>query len=248
MKINPVLEEGVRVYLIEGHGFTAYFYLLATLAGVEFMTLFFPSLDTEAWRGSANLFKVCSATALVLAVYWLLRLVNQEFVPWRFAPLKQWLQEQEVGPWKLALGHIALLSLYLFLMLLLAFPLLMWAGAIARAAPSSVLSLLLLILFYGLTYGIWGVAALVLWERKFEVRQVFLRCFFISVVFLSAVAYFPLSPIAFILAYLGERELPPLVLWGWQGSAQAVHFLFHLFILASGLFVYRLALKKRTLQ
>lgn len=248
MRINPVLTEGVEIYLVEGRGFMAYFYSLVTLAGVEFLILFLPSLDAPAWRGSANLLKICSVAALVLAVYWLLRLANQEFVPWRFAPLKRWLHQEGMSPSQLALGHIALLSLHLFLMVLLASPLLVWAGAIARAAPFSILSVLSLILFYGLTYGVWGMAALALWERQFEKRQVFVRCLFIALVFLSAIVYFPLSPIAFVLAHLDGRDLPPLLLWGWEGPAWAVHFLFHFFILGSGLLVHRWALEKGALH
>ena len=48
-----------RDFFLEGHGFAVYFYLLIILAPVVFLSLYLPSLDTQMWSGSANLFKVC---------------------------------------------------------------------------------------------------------------------------------------------------------------------------------------------
>src|SRR3989338_3083732 len=87
MRTNPLFQEGIQVYLVEGHGFAAYFYLLLFLASLEFLTLFLPSLDPQAWMGPANLFKVSSVAALMLVIYFTLRIANQEFVPWRFISL-----------------------------------------------------------------------------------------------------------------------------------------------------------------
>ena len=35
----------------------------------QFLSLYLPSLDTQMWSGSANLFKVCAVTTLLLTVY-----------------------------------------------------------------------------------------------------------------------------------------------------------------------------------
>ena len=94
MRENPVWRESLEVYFGEGHGFAVYFYILIILAPVEFLSLYVPSLDTQQWSGSASLFKVSAVTALLLIVYFALRVANQEFVPWRFKPLKHWLREQ----------------------------------------------------------------------------------------------------------------------------------------------------------
>ena len=56
MKDNPVLRESLDIFFSEGHGFAVYFYLLIILAPVEFFSLYLPSLDTQMWSGSANLF------------------------------------------------------------------------------------------------------------------------------------------------------------------------------------------------
>src|SRR3990172_2079371 len=68
MRTNPLFQEGIQVYLVEGHGFVAYFYLLLFLASLEFLTLFLPSLDPQAWMGPANLFKASSVAALMLVI------------------------------------------------------------------------------------------------------------------------------------------------------------------------------------
>ena len=87
MRDNPVWRESLDVYFNEGHGFAVYFYILIILAPVEFLSLYVPSLDTQQWSGSASLFKVSTVTALLLLVYFALRVANQEFAPWRFKPL-----------------------------------------------------------------------------------------------------------------------------------------------------------------
>ena len=89
---------------------------------------------------------------------------------------------------------------------------------------------LLLLLFYALSYSIWGLVTLVLWERRAETRQVFIRCFFFCLVIFSALFYLPVNPVAFLLAYLGRQELTPLSMAGWKVSASIVHVTFHLLI------------------
>lgn len=241
---NPVLREGIEIYLIEGHGFSVYFYTLLLLAPFEFLTLFLPSLDPQTWIGPANLFKVTSVVMLVLVVYFSLRIANQEFVPWRFLPLKRWLQQEGVAVSDIALAQIALLCLHAFIFLLVSSPLLVWAGAIARASAAAIMFTLFCILFYSVTYGFWALVAVALWERRMESRQVVIRSFFFAVVFLSALLYLPLNPVAFLLARLDGKEMAPLLLWGGQWSAPLVHFLFHFFLLGSALFLYRWALRR----
>ena len=233
MRANPVLREGVQVYLVEGEGFIVYFYLLVILAPIEFLTLFLPSLDPQAWMGPANLFKVASVAALLLVLYFSLRIANQEFVPWRFLTLRRWLQQEGVGMAQIAAAQIVLLALHVALLITLAGPFLLWAGAITRTPVPSMLIVFLLIFFYGLSYGVWGLAALALWEHRLETRQVFIRAFLFCLIVLSGLLYLPLNPVAFVLAYLERR--PP---------AAPVHLLFHSLLLASGLLVYRWGLRR----
>jgi hypothetical protein len=244
MKDNPVLRESLNVFFSEGHGFAVYFYLLIILAPVEFLSLYLPSLDTQMWSGSASLFKVTALTALLLTVYLALRVANQEFAPWRFKPVKRWVHENGLPLSVVGEGQFAFLSLHVAFSLLLCAPFLIWAGAIARTPFPRVAGTFLLLLLYALSYGVWGLVSLVLWERRAESRQVFIRCFFFAVVIVSALFYLPVNPVAFLLAYLGRQELPPLKVAGWSAPAAAVHFTFHLLIGGIGLAVHRWALKK----
>ncbi|MGH7830652.1 MAG: hypothetical protein ACREP8_10790 [Candidatus Binatia bacterium] len=242
--LNPALREGVQIYFVEGQGFTVYLTYLAILAALQLLILFLPTLDPQGWMGSANLFKFSSVAALILTVYFTLRFANQEFVPWRFLPLKHWLHKEGLSPFAVAAAQLSLLCLQALLFLLLSLPLLTWAGAVARAAPESIVSTFPLLFFYSLAYGVWGTTAATLWERRVESRQVFIRCFFAALLFFSSLLYLPLNPAVFLFAHLGGRELAPLVVWGWQWSAGTVHGSFHLFLLASGLIAYRWALKR----
>jgi hypothetical protein len=97
MKNNPVLRESIAVFFSQGEGFQVYFYLLVILAPVQFLALYLPSLDVQAWSGSAGLFKITAVTALVLIVYFALRVANQEFSPWRFKALRRWVSEDGVS-------------------------------------------------------------------------------------------------------------------------------------------------------
>ena len=77
-----------------------------------------------------------------------------------------------------------------------------------------------------------------------ENRQVFIRCLFVGLVILSALFYLPVNPVAFLLAYLGRQELPPLTLFGlgWPGSS--VHFIFHLLFGGAGIALHRWGLRR----
>jgi hypothetical protein len=244
MKDNPVLRESVEVFYNEGYGLPAYLYILLILAPVEFLSLAIPALDVQMWTGSANLFKVCSITALLLLVYFAMRVANQEFAPWRFQPLKHWLREKQLPAGSVGFAQLTFLSLHLLVSLLLCAPLLVWAGAIARTQFATVLFTFFLLAFYSLSYGVWGLVVLALWERKAENRQVWVRCFFFSVAVVSALVYLPLNPVAYMLGYLGREELAPLSFIGWKWSATTIHFGFHLSLLAMGIAAHHWALRR----
>lgn len=244
MNQNPVWRENVSVFFVEGHGYQVYFYLLIILAPVEFLALYVPSLDAQKWSGSASLFKVCAVTLLLLVVYFSMRVANQEFAPWRFQPLKHWLRDQGYDTAVVGRGQRAFLAAHIVLTLLLSAPLLFWAGAISRTPLERVGVTFLLLFFYGAVYGIWGLAALVLWERRLENRQVFVRCLFVGLLFLSALFYLPLNPVGWLLAYLGRQELASLKLFGALWPAPWTHFTFHLLFGAGGLALHRWGLER----
>ena len=246
MRDNPVWRESIEVFYGEGHGFAPYFYLLVMLAPVEFLSLYLPSLDTQVWSGSASLFRVTAVTALLLTVYFALRVANQEFAPWRFKPVFRWMRDQGISPRAVGKAQLAFLSLHVGMSLVLCLPLLIWAGAIARTPPMSVAATILLLWFYAFSYGVWGLVSLVLWERRAESRQVFIRCFFFALVFVSALFYLPLNPVAFLLAILSRQELAPLTVAGAKWSATTVHVAFHLLIGAAGLAAHRWALRRES--
>lgn len=244
MKNNPVWSESIEVFFTEGHGFAAYFYLLTILVPIEFLSLYLPSLDAQVWSGSASLFRVSSATALLLTTYFSLRVANQEFAPWRFLPLRRWVQDHALSTGTIARAQLAFLALHAALSIALCAPLLVWAGAIARTPLPRIGVTLLLLLLYAFSYGVWGLVGLVLWERRGETRQVFIRCFFFALMFLTALVYMPLNPVAFLLAYLGRQELPALQIAALKLPAASVHFGFHLLLAAAGLTAYRWGLRK----
>jgi hypothetical protein len=244
MTRNPIWREAIVIYFAEGHGFQVYFYLLIILAPVEFFALYIPSLDAQMWSGSASLFKVCAVAAELLLIYFSLRVANQEFAPWRFKPLRSWIRDEgqsvEIigwGQWDFFITHVGLA-------LLLVLPLLAWAGAIARTPLSSIAGTILLLSFYAVSYGVWGLAALALWERRLENRQVFVRCLFAALVILTALFYGTINPVMFLVAYLGRQELAPLVVFGWSLPASAVNIGFHLALGTSGYRIHRWALRK----
>jgi hypothetical protein len=215
------------------------------LAPVEFLSLYLPSLDTQVWSGSASLFRVTAVTALLLMVYFALRVANQEFAPWRFKPVFRWMREQGISPGSVEKAQLAFLSLYVGLSLLLCLPLLIWAGAIARTPLSSVAVTLLLLWFYALCYSVWGLVSLVLWERRARAARYFIRCFFFGLV-LPRRCFICRSTVAFLLAVLNRQELAPLVVAGSKWSATTVHFAFHLLIGATGLAAHRWALRRES--
>ncbi len=234
MKANRVFREGVEIYLMDGQAFVAYFYLLMILGPLEFLVLFLPSLDPQIWVGPANLFKVSSVAAMILILYFGSKIINQEYVPWRFYALKRWIHQEGLGIAEIALGQLSLLCLYMFSLLLLSSPLLIWAGAISRAPVVTILTTLSLLSFYSLAYGVWALVALSVWELRTESRQIFVRFFLLVLVFLTALIYLPLNPVAFLLSYLERKDL-----------SLSAHFLFHFLLLGSGLALYFGTLKRK---
>jgi hypothetical protein len=244
MNNNPIWRENLTVFFVEGHGYQVYFYLLAILAPIEFLSLYVPSLDAQKWSGSASLFKVSAVTLLLLLIYFSMRVANQEFAPWRFKPLRHWLREQGYGTVLVGQGQLAFLVAHVALSLLLAAPLIAWAGAISRTPLERVGATFLLLAFYGVIYGVWGLAALALWERRGENRQVFIRCLYVGLVILSSLFYLPLNPVGFLLAYLNRQELAPFMLFGSAWPAPWAHFIFHLSFGGAGMALYRWGLRR----
>lgn len=244
MNKNPVLREWLEIFFVEGQGFQVYFYLLVILAPIHFLALYLPSLDVQAWSGSAGLFKVTAVSSLLLVTYFALRVANQEFAPWRFKALRRWTMEEQLAPATIGRGQLALLGLHIGCSLLLSLPFLAWGAAISRTQLPTVAGALAFLVFYAWSYGIWGLVALVLWDRRAESRQVFVRCFFFGLLLLSGLFYLPLNPVAFLLAYVGRQELAPLALFGSRLPAPWVHFSFHLVLGGAGLLMHRWALRR----
>lgn len=247
MKDNPVWRESVEIFFTEGHGFAVYFYLLIIIAPMEFLSLYIPSLDAQRWTGSASLFKVTTVTVLLLIVYFALRVANQEFAAWRFKTLRHWVRERGQSTVAISRAQISFLLAHTALSLILCGPFLVWAGAIARTPPANIAVVFLLLPFYAVTYGVWGLASLALWERRLENRQVFIRTLFTCLVILSALFYLPLNPVAFVLAFLSRQELPPLALLGMQWPGTLTHLMFHTALGISGYLLYRWALARESL-
>ena len=112
MNSNPIFRESIDIFFVEGHGFAVYFYILVILAPVEFLSLYLPSLDAQMWSGSASLFKVTAVTALLLTIYFAMRVANQEFASWRFRTLKRWIRENGQPIAAIAQGQLLFLSLH----------------------------------------------------------------------------------------------------------------------------------------
>jgi hypothetical protein len=244
MSRNPIWRESVAIYFAEGHGFQVYFYLLIILAPVEFFSLYIPSLDAQMWSGSASLFKVCAVTAQFLLIYFALRVANQEFAPWRFKALRLWIRDEGQSVDAIGRGQRDFLITHVMISVLLLLPLLSWAGAIARTPLASIAGTMLLLLFYALSYCVWGLAALALWERRLENRQVFVRCLFAALVIITALFYGTINPVMYLVAFLSRHELPSLAIFGWLMPASWVHFGFHLLLGGAGYRLHRWALRR----
>jgi hypothetical protein len=242
--MNPVLRENLEVLLDRGHVLTVYFYLLVCLAPVTFVALYSQSLGEQMWRGSGLLLKVCAVAALVLIVYFALRLANQEYAPERFKRLGEWLQEGRASVRVVARGRLASLLVHISCLVLLSAPLLIWAAAISHTPLTSLAATLALIPFYALCYGVWGLVASALLEGERENREFFVRLFTLIVVVVALAVYLPLNPAIYLLAIVGGEELAPLTVAGLTVSSHTLHFAFHLVLGGSGLIAHRRALER----
>ncbi len=241
---NPVFQEGFQVYFTEGRVFMVYFFYLSFLALLQCLVLFLPSGDPRIWMGPAYLFKITSVATLLLLIYFILRIANQEFASWRFQSLMRWFKEEKLDVSTVALAQISLLCLHALLFLLLSLPLLGWAGAVEHTPVGSMFSTLSLLYFYALTYGVWGLFALAYWDHSEDSRRVFVRCLLVCLLLVSGLLYLALNPIAFLLRHLEGLELIPLELGQWRWEAATVHMIFHSCLLLSGLCLYGWALKR----
>jgi hypothetical protein len=240
---NPVLQEEITIHLSEGGVFRAYFFSLVALASVECLLVFFNHFDPQVWTGRATLFHLSAAAAAALAIYLSLRVGNQEFVR-RSRPLGFWFHQRGVGLREVATGQIGFLAVHSLLFAAVSFPLLLWPAAVARTAPAHVQTAVLLILFYSLVYGMWGLVASTFWLSP-ESRQFFTRCLFGFFVFLSGLFHLSLNPIAYLLFHLGWAELGRGGgMWGLTWSPAQIHFFAHLFLLVAALFLYLRGLKR----
>jgi hypothetical protein len=244
MIAHAVFRESTEIFYYEGHGLPVYLYLLVVIAPVQLLSLYLPSLDTQMWSGSASLFDVCSVTALLMIVYFAVRVANQEFSPWRFQPLRVWRHDRGLAVASIGRAQIAFLSVHIATSVLLSAPFLLWAAAISRAPWTAIVGVFLLLPFYALVYGVWGLAASVFWERRIESRQVMIRAFVFCLVVISSLIYLPLNPAVYLVACISRQELPPFAVAGWQGSATSLHFAFHWLLGGSGLIAHRWALER----
>ena len=242
--MNPVLRDSLDVFFGEKQGLPAYFYLLVTLALIEFLALCAPFLGAHTWSGAGNLVKVVSSIAVLLTIYFALRVANREYAPSRFKPLAHWWNERRQPVGVVATGQLAFLATHVAGSLLLIAPLLAWAAAISRVTPAGLAAMLALIPFYAICYGVWGLAALALWEGRQDDRELILRCG-IGVVALVAMAiYLPLNPVAYLLSLLAHEEPAPFTIGPLRWPADVFHFAFHLVLGGAGVAVHRWALAR----
>ena len=243
---NPVLREGMTIYWKEGQAFPAYFFYLVILSSLEFVALILPVGDAKFWLGPAFLFKFSAVVALLLLVYFSLRMAGLEFAGWKFTPLRQWLREEKLGVGIVALGLIFVLFLHVLLLVILSIPMLAWSGAIARTSLETVVSTVALLCLYAVSYGVWGLVALTFWERKVDSRRVFVRWIFVCFFLLSGVLVRTLNPVAFLLYHVGTLEMTgsPMLGLGWFLTPVMIHMLFHFVVLAFSLCLLAWGLKR----
>ena len=203
--MNPVLRDSLEVFFREGHGLPPYFYLLAFLAPIEFLALCTPFLGAQMWSGPGNLVRILTSVAVVLAVYFALRVANRSTrrggssrsrTGSRAQAAGRGRRERPVGVSRRACRLLAAADRA---------PADMGCRHLPRGTASLAL-VLALIPFYALCYGVWGLAALALWEGKQDNRELIVRCFIGVVVLVSMAVYLPLNPVAYLLAVLAQHE------------------------------------------
>jgi hypothetical protein len=242
--MNPVLRENLDILFDQKYVLPIYVYLLILLGPIEFGALYSQSLGEQMWRGSGLLLEVCATAALVLIVYFALRLANHEYAPERFQRLEHWLVEARRPVGAVARGRETSLLVHIACLVLLCAPLLAWAAATSHAPLTSLFAALSLIAFYGFCYGVWGLVSSVLWQGERENREFVARLYTFIVIVAALALYLPLNPVIYLLAVLGRDELAPLGIAGWTVSADAVHFAFHVVLGGYGLVAHRWALRR----
>lgn len=234
--LNPVLREAVNIYWVEGQVFPAYFFYLVIFATLQLLWLILPTGESQFWVGPEYLFTFSSVAALLLMVYFSLRLADVEFVPWKFSSLRHWLQEEGLGVGTVASALLGVLAVHVMLLLLLSLPLLTWASAISRASLEATGFTAMLLFLYAVSYGVWGLVGLAMWEKKVDNRRVFVRWIFVCFLLFSYLLRESLNPIAFLLYRLGRLDMSQAGFYlGWQWTPSMVHFGFHLLVLTFSL-------------
>lgn len=237
---NPVFREAADVYWRDGHAYVSYLFYVVILGTLQVLALVLPAGEAQFWVGPAFLFKFSSVAVLLLIVYLTLRFAGLEFLAWRFSPLRRWLEEERLGVPAVGWGLLSILAVHALILWSLAAPLLAWSGAIARSPLRDMASTLPLLLLYAVGYGVWGLVALTLWERKPDSRRVFIRwifvCFFLLSGAFGAWAQ-TLNPVAFLLYHLGVLDLAaaPVRWWGLWWTPSLVHWTFQGLVFAVGL-------------
>lgn len=242
--MNPVLREQLTICFGEKHALPAYLYPLGMLALVEFMLLTPTFLDAQMWSGAGSLFRLCAALALVLTLYYTLRMTNCAYAPSRFKPLQYWLRERGYPVGVVARGQTAFLLVQAASAVLLIAPLLVWAGAISHTPPAFLAATLALIPFYAVCYGVWGFAALALLEHEVDGRELLTRVFTVLVLVIAMLVYFPLNPVVYVLAVAGVMEPTRFSVAGADWPPGVANLSFHLAYGAAGFAVHRWALAR----
>jgi hypothetical protein len=242
--MNPVLHEHLKIFVSEGHGLPTYLYPLGFVALIEVLLLTPMFLDTQMWSGSGGLLKTCAVSALVLVVYFTLRTANRIYAPSRFNPLKYWLRERGYPVGVVARGQTTFLVVQAASCALLIAPLLLWAGAISHTPAASVAATLVLIPFYAVCYGVWGLAGVALLEGELEIREVVTSSFTVLVLVIAMIVFLPLNPVVYLLAVAGVTEPARFSIVGADWSPGVANIAFHLAYAAAGLAAHRWALER----
>ena len=239
-----MLREHLEVSFRDGHGLPPCFYLLGLLALVEFLLLTPPFLGTQMWSGAGHLLKVCASLAALLTAYFALRVANREYAPSRFKLLDYWMRERGYPAGVVARGQVYFLLTHVACSVLLILPLLVWAGAISHTPPAALAATLALIPFYALCYGIWGLAALALWEGKLEERERWVRGFLFLVILAAMPVYLPLNPVVYLISVAGVESPFRFGFVGTAWSPDVANIAFHIALGGAGLAVHRWALAR----
>ena len=241
---NPIIREGIQVYFHETQGLAVYGVYLIILALLQCLVIILPAGDPRVWLGPAYLFKLTAVGVLLSSAYFIMRLANQEIATRKFQSLTHWFKYQRLTVANVAVGQIFLMCIHISILLLLALPLLGWAGAIEHTPLPSILGTLALLFLYAFIYGSWGLFAVAFWDHSQDSRRVFVRCLLVCLLLVSGLLYLALNPVAFLLRHLEGLEFLPLELGEWRLEGTTVHMIYHAVLLLSGIGLYGWALRR----